>query len=101
MPRFVRAVTRSPGPPGPSMGFMLLAHHGEVAGRDWLRTSRGYVHDTVEAVRKEMMRGATLEDTQRRVTAALALTYEKPFSICRPWRTGLLRNIERTYAMVS
>lgn len=47
------------------------------------------------------MRGATLEDTQRRVTETLALTYEKPFSIYRPWRAGLLRNIERTYAMVS
>jgi hypothetical protein len=42
---------------------VLLTHHGE---------------------RKEVMRGATLEDTQRRVTETLALTYEKPFSIYRP-----------------
>ncbi|MDO8477077.1 MAG: hypothetical protein Q7W02_12955 [Candidatus Rokubacteria bacterium] len=48
---------------------MLLTRHGEVAGRDWLRTFRGDVHDMVEAVRKEVMRGATLEDTQRRVSA--------------------------------
>ncbi len=59
---------------------MLLTHRGEVAGRDWFRTCRGYGHDMVEAVRKEVMRGATLEDTQRRVTEALAPTYEKPFS---------------------
>jgi hypothetical protein len=34
----------------------------------------------------------------------LAPTDEKLFSIygdCRPWRAGLLRNIERTYPMVS
>ena len=84
MPRFLRAVTRSPEPPGPSTGFVLRTHHGEVAGRDWLRTSRGDVHDIVEAVRKEGTRSATFEDTQRRVTEALALTYEKPFSIYRP-----------------
>jgi hypothetical protein len=38
------------------------------------------------------------------MTATLAPTYEKPFSAYgeyRPWRTGLLANIERTYAMVS
>lgn len=82
----------------------VIVGHGEVAGRGWLRTFRGYVHDMVEAVRKEVMRGVTLEDTQRRITEALAPTYERPFSIygdSRPWRAGLLRNIERTYAMVS
>jgi hypothetical protein len=83
---------------------VVLALPAEVAGRDWLRTFRGYVHDMVEAVRKEVMRGATLEDTQRRVTEALAPTYEKPFSIdgdYRPWRAGLLRSIGRTCAMMS
>jgi cyclase len=82
----------------------MIMGHGEVAGRDWLRTFRGYVHDMVEAVRTEAMRGATLEEAQRRVPEALAPTYEKPFSAYgdyRPWRAGLLRNIERTYAMVS
>src|SRR5262249_18602797 len=69
---------------------------------DWLRTFRGYVHDMVEAVREEAARGATLEETQRRVTERLAPMYEKPFSTYgdyRPWRAGLLRNIERAYAM--
>jgi hypothetical protein len=80
---------------------VLLTPHGEGAGRDRRRTSRGYVHDMVEAVRKEVMPGATLDDTRRRVTEALALSYEKLFSIYRPWPAGLLRNIERTYAMVS
>ena len=82
----------------------MIMGHGEVVGRDWLRTFRGYVHDMVEAVRTEVMRGATLEEAQRRVPEALASTYEKPFSaygVYRPWRTGLLLNIERTYAMVS
>jgi glyoxylase-like metal-dependent hydrolase (beta-lactamase superfamily II) len=82
----------------------MIMGHGEVAGRDWLRTFRGYVHDMVEAVRTEVMRGATLEEAQRRVPEALAPIYEKPFSVYgdyRPWRAGLLRNIERTYAMVS
>jgi len=82
----------------------MIMGHGEVAGRDWLRTFRGYVHHMVEAVRTEALRGATLEEAQRRVPEALAPTYEKPFSAYgdyRPWRTGLLLNIERTYAMVS
>ena len=82
----------------------MIMGHGEVVGRDWLRTFRGYVHDMVEVVRAEVMRGATLEEAQRRVPEALAATYEKPFSaygVYRPWRTGLLLNIERTYAMVS
>ena len=58
----------------------------------------------VEAVREETVRGATLEETKRRVTDKLAPTYEKPFSAYgdyRPWRGGLALNIERTYAMVS
>src|SRR6266496_813793 len=74
----------------------MIMGHGEVVGRDWLRTFRGYVHDMVEAVRAEVMRGATLEEAQRRVPEALAATYEKPFSaygVYRPWRTGLLLNI--------
>ncbi len=82
----------------------MIMGHGEVAGRDWLLTFRAYVHDMVEAVRAEVMRGATLEEAQRRVPEALAPTYEKPFSVYgdyRPWRAGLLLNIERTYAMVS
>ena len=71
---------------------------------DWLRIFRGYVHDMVEGVRAEAAHGATLEEVQQRVPDRLAPTYEKPFSTYgdyRPWRAGLLRNIERTYAMVS
>src|SRR5215813_12158923 len=80
----------------------IIMGHGEPAGRDWLRIFRGYVHDMVEAVREEAARGATLEETQRRVTERLAPAYEKPFSTYgdyRPWRAGLLRNIERAYTM--
>jgi cyclase len=82
----------------------LIMGHGDVAGRDWLDTFRGYVHDLVEAVRGEAMSGATLEEVKERVPAKLAPRYEKPFSVYaeyRPWRQGILGNIERTYAMVS
>ena len=82
----------------------IIMGHGDVAGRDWLGTFRGYVHDMVEAVREEVAAGATLDEVKQRVPARLAPTYEKPFSAYgeyRPWRTGLLANIERTYAMVS
>src|SRR2546426_11302571 len=74
------------------------------AGRDWLQTFRGYVHDMVDAVRAEVAAGATLEEAQQRVPERLALVYEKPFSLYghyRPWRQGLRGNIERTYTMVS
>jgi cyclase len=82
----------------------IIMGHGKVAGRDWLRTFRGYVHDMVEAVRAEAATGATLDEVKQRVTARLASAYEKPFSAYgeyRPWREGLARNIERTFAMVS
>jgi cyclase len=82
----------------------IVMGHGDVAGRDWLRTFRAYVHDMVEAVRREAATGATLDEVKQRVTAALAPTYEKAFSAYgeyRPWRTGLAGNIERTFAMVS
>jgi cyclase len=82
----------------------IIMGHGEPAGRDWLRTFRAYVHDMVEAVRREVAAGATLDEVKQRVVAALAPTYEKPFSAYgdyRPWRAGILANIERTFAMVS
>ena len=82
----------------------IIMGHGDVADRDWLRTFRAYVHDMVEAVRREVATGATLDEVKQRVTAALAPTYETPFSAYgeyRPWRTGLAGNIERTFAMVS
>jgi len=82
----------------------LIMGHGEPAGRDWLRTFRGYIHDMVEAVREEAATGATLDEVKQRVTTRLAPTYEKAFSTYqhyRPWRQGLLANIERTYSMVS
>ena len=82
----------------------LIMGHGNVAGRVWLCFLRGYVHDLVEAVRREAAAGASLEETQRRVTEALAPTYEKALSGVenyRPWRERVLGNIERTYAMVS
>ncbi|MBI2467320.1 MAG: MBL fold metallo-hydrolase [Candidatus Rokubacteria bacterium] len=78
--------------------------HGEPSGKDWLRTFRGYVEDLVEAVRREAAAGATLEEVKQRVPDQLAPKYEQPFSrygSYRPWRTGILTNIERTYAAVS
>jgi glyoxylase-like metal-dependent hydrolase (beta-lactamase superfamily II) len=82
----------------------IIMGHGAVAGRDWLATFRGYVHDMVEAVRGEVAAGATLDEVKARVPEALAPRYEKAFSAYadyRPWRAGLLGNIERTFAMVS
>jgi len=82
----------------------IIMGHGNVTGREWLGTFRSYVHDMVEAVRQEAATGATLDEVQQRVTAKLAPRYEKPFSAYgdyRPWRTGVLANIERTFGMVS
>jgi cyclase len=82
----------------------VIMGHGDVADRAWLHTFRGYVHDMVEAVRREAATGATLDEVKRRVTEALAPTYEKPFSVYgeyRPWRTGVAANIERAFPMVS
>jgi len=82
----------------------IVMGHGDVVGREWLRTFRAYVHDMVEAVRQEVATGATLDQVKQRVTARLAPVHEKAFfqyNDYRPWRTGLLGNIERTYAMVS
>ena len=82
----------------------IIMGHGRVADRTWLVTFRAYIHDMVEAVRQEAATGATLDEVKQRVTAKLAPTHEKPFSAYgdyRPWRDGLARNIERTYAMVT
>jgi cyclase len=82
----------------------MIMGHGDVAGRDWLSTFRSYIHDMVDAVREQVAAGATLAEVQQRVPAQLAPTYEMPFSTYgafRPWRQGILGNIERTYAMVS
>ncbi len=82
----------------------LIMGHGEPAGRDWLRTFRGYIHDMALAVREEAATGASLDDVKQRVTARLAPTYEPAFAAYqhyRPWRQGLLANIERTYPMAS
>src|SRR5215470_12491762 len=82
----------------------IIMGHGDVTGREWLNTFRSYVRDMVDGVRREVASGATLDEVKQRVPAALAGTYEKPFSKYgdyRPWRTGILANIERTYAMVS
>jgi glyoxylase-like metal-dependent hydrolase (beta-lactamase superfamily II) len=82
----------------------LIMGHGEPAGRDWLRTFRGYIRDMVLAVREEAATGASLDEVKQRVTERLAPIYERAFSTYehyRPWRQGLLANIERTYPMVS
>ena len=89
----------------PQLDFTrIIMGHGNVAGHEWLSTFRSYIHDMVEAVRQEAAAGATLEELKQRVPAKLAPTYEKPFSAYgdyRPWRQGVLANIERTYALVS
>jgi cyclase len=82
----------------------LLMGHGEPAGRDWLRVFRGYVEDLVAAVRQEAAAGASLDEVRQRVPDRLAPKYEAAFSkygSYRPWRTLVLTNIERAYAMVS
>src|SRR5499426_1711608 len=82
----------------------IIMGHGDPCGRDWLKVFRAYVHDMVEAVRRDVAAGATLDEVKQRVPAALAGTYEKPFSKYgdyRPWRTGAAANIERTFGMVS
>ena len=83
----------------------IIMGHGDVAGRDWLRTFRSYVEDLVEAVRREVWAGASLEETKERVRDALAPKYEAALTreggTYRPWRTLVLANIERAYQMVS
>ncbi|HZS33482.1 MAG TPA: MBL fold metallo-hydrolase [Methylomirabilota bacterium] len=83
----------------------MIMGHGQVAGREWLRTFRSYVEDLVEAVRQEVWAGATLEATQERVRDRLAPVYEPALSreggTYRPWRTLVLANIERAYQMLS
>ena len=83
----------------------MILGHGQVAGRDWLRTFRSYVEELVEAVRREVWAGATLEETKDRVRGALAPKYEAALTreggTYRPWRTLVLANIERAYQMVS
>ncbi|MBI1736196.1 MAG: MBL fold metallo-hydrolase [Candidatus Rokubacteria bacterium] len=82
----------------------MILGHGDVVGREWLAIFRGYVNDLVESVRAEAAAGATLDEVKARVPAKLAPTYETPFSRYgdyRPWRTLILANIERTYAMIS
>jgi cyclase len=82
----------------------MIMGHGQVAGREWLRTFRGYVEDLVEAVRRAVWDGATLDETKERVREALAPRYEAAFTreggTYRPWRTLVLANIERAYQMV-
>jgi glyoxylase-like metal-dependent hydrolase (beta-lactamase superfamily II) len=83
---------------------LLLLGHGEPAGREWLAVFRGYVEDLVDAVRREVLAGATLDEVKQRVPDRLAPAYEQAFSkygAYRPWRTGILANIERIFAMVS
>ena len=82
----------------------IIMGHGDVADRGWLCIFRGYVGDMVAAVRAEVATGATLDEVKQRVTMKLAPLYEKPFSAYgdyRPWRAGLVANVERTFAMVS
>ena len=45
----------------------IIMGHGDPAGREWLRTFRGYVHDMVEAVRREAAAGALVRAALRRI----------------------------------
>src|SRR6188474_3937876 len=45
----------------------LIMGHGRPAGRDWLDTFRGYVRDMVDAVRREVAGGATLDQVKERL----------------------------------
>jgi hypothetical protein len=59
----------------------------------------------VEAVRREVWAGTSLEETKERVRDALGPKYEAALTreggTYRPWRTLVLANIERAYQMVS
>ncbi len=82
----------------------MIMGHGDVAGKDWLRFFIGYLEDLIEAVRREAAAGASLEEVKARVPDLLAPKYEQGFSrypTYRPWRRGLVGNIERVYAAVS
>jgi cyclase len=81
----------------------IIMGHGDVADREWFHRFRSYVHDLVEAVRQEVAGGASLEEVKQRVPVRLAPVYEPAFSAYRdyrPWRQGVLGNIERVFATV-
>jgi hypothetical protein len=80
----------------------MIMGHGD-RGRDWPARSAATFRHGREAVWRRW-RPAPLDDVKKRVPDLLAARYEQPFSTYgayRPWRTGLVANIERTYAMVS
>jgi len=82
----------------------MIMGHGETAGKDWLRVFRGYIEALVDAVRREAVAGASLEEVKERVPNQVAPQYEQAFSKYgdyRPWRQLVLPNIERIYTMVS
>jgi len=70
----------------------IIMGHGDVVGREWLRTFRAYVHDMVEAVRQEVATGATLDEVKQRVTARLAPTHENAFAEYNDYRVLLPRS---------
>jgi glyoxylase-like metal-dependent hydrolase (beta-lactamase superfamily II) len=83
----------------------MIMGHGQVAGRDWLRTFRSYVEDLVEAVQAEVWAGTPLEAARERVRDRLAPRYEAALTreggTYRPWRTLVLANVERTYQLLA
>ncbi|MGH7319079.1 MAG: MBL fold metallo-hydrolase [Candidatus Rokuibacteriota bacterium] len=82
----------------------MIMGHGEPAGREWLQRFRGYLEDLIEAVRHEAATGATLDEVKLRVPDRIAPAYEQAFSkyrAYRPWRQGVLGNIERIYTTVT
>jgi hypothetical protein len=83
--------------------------HGEEGAETHPRNHVRLVPGEIARLKADLAAAGTperraLDEVKPRVTATLAPAYEKPFSIYgeyRPWRTGLLANVERTYAMVS
>lgn len=82
----------------------MIMGHGDPAGKEWLRFFIAYLEDLIEAVRRDAAAGASLEEVKARVPDLLAPKYEPGFSkypAYRPWRRGLVGNLERVYAAVS
>jgi cyclase len=82
----------------------MIMGHGDVAGKEWLRTFYAYIGDLNEAVKRHAAAGVTLDEIKRLVPEEVASKYEAPLSKYpdyRPWRRQVLANIERVYAAVS
>src|SRR5439155_10970181 len=87
-------------PPRSTLFPYTTLFRSDPAGRDWLRTFRGYVHDMVEAVRREAATGATLDRKSTRLNSShVAISYavfclkkkNKKICICHASRPASIR----------